>query len=189
MTDGSSHPPVVCPRGYHCNPTSLTSVACPAGTSDYREGISTDVACPSCSKGYFNPLTKQSFCPFPCPSGFYGLIEGGTNETACAPCPTGHYCDETQKFEKHLVVLHYCLVFGPTLHRSFSLNQCGHFGRPEQTPHDCWRLGPAPPRPADTQTPALDRRTPRSESNDCHRTECSAMYLFTLIQAYFTIIK
>ena len=94
-TGPSSHAPQICPRGYHCNPASLESEECPAGTSDYREGISTSTTCPPCQKGYFNPLSAQTFCPFPCPGGFYGLVEGGINETACGTCPLGHYCPGT----------------------------------------------------------------------------------------------
>ena len=91
-TDGVGHTPRICDRGYRCNTTTNIATACPAGTSDYRQGISSDTICPVCPKGYFNPLTAQTFCPFQCPSGTYGLYEGATNDTACGDCPKGHYC-------------------------------------------------------------------------------------------------
>ena len=91
-TDGTAHAPRICDRGYRCNTTTNIATRCPAGTSDYRQGISSDTICPPCPKGYFNPLTAQTFCPFQCPPGTYGLYEGATNDTTCGDCPKGHYC-------------------------------------------------------------------------------------------------
>ena len=91
-TDGTAHAPRVCDRGYRCNTTSNVATRCPAGTSDYRQGVSLATPCPACPKGYFNPLTAQTFCPFQCPPGTYGLYEGATNDTTCGACPIGHYC-------------------------------------------------------------------------------------------------
>ena len=114
--------------GHTCatpNAERTFGVPCPEGTCGMFAGIAyatIEQTCTPCSRGTFNSLTGQAFCPFLCPAGkcstkeilvsewpippplraalhytfshagTYLNVTGAKHPSECKPCPVGYYC-------------------------------------------------------------------------------------------------
>ena len=88
---------VVCPPGYFCNATGLSTPSgpctagyyCSSGAIDPRpQATGENGPCPS---GFYCP--SMSSTPTPCPVGTYSSSMFNTEELDCVECDSGHFCD------------------------------------------------------------------------------------------------
>lgn len=99
-----------CPKGHYCPIGSIVPEACPKGTYNSFENMTSNGACISCDGGMACPhvgiihpwvnCSAGHYCfrgtvypdDHPCPAGTYNDLQGSMRAEDCLPCPAGKAC-------------------------------------------------------------------------------------------------